>query len=98
MKLFFFDESNSLTDIEKFKNIKIITFDHNSHVLLQNNHIEHQISDEFLDKQISKEITKRNYELIHWYNLDLIKEKLTFHKVNIIKLFTVFLNYLGKKY
>lgn len=88
MKLFFFDESNSLTDIEKFKNIKIITFDHNSHVLLQNNHIEHQISDEFLDKQISKEITKRNYELIHWYNLDLIKEKLTFHKVNIIKLFT----------
>ena len=36
MKLFFFDESNSLMDIEKFKNIKIITFDHKSHILLKN--------------------------------------------------------------
>jgi len=88
MKLFFFDESNTLTDIENLESLKIITFDHKSHILLKSNQIEHQISDEFLDEQTSKEITKRNYELIHWYNLDLIKEKLTFHEVNIPKLFT----------
>ena len=88
MEFFFFDESNTLIDIEKLKNFKIITFDYKSHILLKNNQIEHQISDEFLDEQVSKEITKRNYELIRWYNLDLIKEKLTFHEVNIPKLFT----------
>ena len=88
MKLFFFDESNTLIDIEKLESLKIITFDHKSHILLKNKQIEHQISDEFLDEQISKEITKRNYQLIQWYNLDLIKEKLTFHEVNIPKLFT----------
>lgn len=88
MKLFFFDESNTLIEIEKLGNPKIISFDHKSHILLKNNQIEHQISDEFLDEQTSKKITKRNYELIQWYNLDLIKEKLTFHEVNIPKLFT----------
>ena len=88
MKLFFFDESNTLIDIKKLEDLKIITFDLKSHILLKNNQIEHQISDEFLDEEISKEITSKNYQLIQWYNLDLIKEKLTFHGVNIPKLFT----------
>ena len=48
MKLFFFDGSNTLIDIKKFEDLKIITFDHKSHILLKNNQIEHQISDEFL--------------------------------------------------
>ena len=88
MKLFFFDGSNTLIDIKKFEDLKIITFDHKSHILLKNNQIEHQISDEFLDEETSKQITKKNYQLIQWYNLDLVKEKLTFHEVNIPKLFT----------
>ena len=88
MNLFFFDESNNLTDIKKLGDLKIITFDHKSHILLKNNQIKHQISDEFLDEATSKEITSKNYQLIQWYNLDIIKEKLTFHGVNIPKLFT----------
>ena len=87
MKLFFFDETNILDDIKKFENIQIITFDHKSHILLKNNKIEHIISDQFIDVEISKQITEKNYQLLQWYNLDLIKEKLIFHEVNIPKLF-----------
>jgi len=87
MKLFFFDETNTLDDIEKFENIQIITFDHKSHILLKNNKIDHIISDQFIDIEISKQITEKNYQLVQWYNLDLIKEKLIFHEVNIPKLF-----------
>jgi len=87
-EILFFDESNMLRDIKKLNDPSIITFDHKSHTLLKNKQIKHQISDEFLDVETSKKITTRNYELLKWCELNTIKEKLTFHGVNIPKLFT----------
>ena len=89
MNFFLFDSSNSIEDIEKLKDeVTVITFDYESHNILKNKKIIHKISDEFIDTETSKKITNRNYELIKWYELKIIKEELSFHGVNIPKLFT----------
>jgi len=89
MNFFLFDSSNSIEDIEKLRDeVTVITFDYESHNILKNKKIIHKISDEFMDAGTSKKITNRNYELIKWYELKIVKEELSFHGVNIPKLFT----------
>jgi len=89
MNLILFDFSNSYEDIEKIKNESvIITFDYESHELLKKKKITHKISDEFIDTETAKKITNRNYELLKWYELKIVQDKLSFHGVNIPKLFT----------
>ncbi len=89
MNFILFDFSNSYEAIEKIKNESvIITFDYESHELLKNKKIPHKISDEFINTEIAKKITNRNYELLKWYELKIVRDKLSFHGVNIPKLFT----------
>lgn len=86
------DSTISINDIKQIianKNkFKIITFDLNSHRKLNNQKIQHEISDEYLNKSMQKNIQIECYRMIKWYNEDIIKNNLDFEGINIVKLFT----------
>ena len=83
---------DSIESIEKelmnLKDTKIITFDYVSHKSLLKSEIEHEISDDFLDKQEYQYIQKKSMSLTKWYDGELSKF-LEYEKVNLGRLFYV---------
>ncbi len=81
---------------------KIITFDFESHNMLQENNIEHMQSDDFITNSEIKELNKKSFVFSEWYDEFNISKFLFYKEFNLGKLFYidfyVFLLPIIKKY
>ncbi len=88
----FFDSLCSLNDLNKIAKkqptAKIICFDYDSHDLLKNNKIAHEVSDSYLTVNDIQKIQKIYYEIYEWYEKPEIKDRLEYSGVNIGQLFS----------
>ena len=88
-KIIFVDNLTSMNEILIFSNqsnVKIISFDYDSHIKLTENNIQHEISEIYLLED-TKKLQKQCFEFLNWYNLDTIKKNIIFNNVNIAKLY-----------
>ena len=84
---------NSSVDLDEIKLIivkyspLIITFDYESHNLLQHNNIDHKISDEYLQENDLIDLQNQVYKLSTWYKSDAIINDVQYEGINIGRLF-----------
>ena len=71
-KIILLDSVNSIDEIKReiteIRNVRIITFDYDSHKNLLKNKIKHEISDEFLDENKLQQIQNESFNLTKWYD------------------------------
>jgi len=80
------DSSTDLSQIKsitKTNNLKIITFDYQTHKNLEKLSINHIISDIFLDDKEKEKIQNRSYLYSQWYNESQIKEFVEYDGINL---------------
>lgn len=90
-----FDSSSKLEDLNQVidENPTIISFDYESHVLLEKNKIMHEISDNFVSRDDLVDIQNNCYEYVKWFENDKFKKLLDYEGVNLGLLIQVELNY-----
>jgi len=79
---------DSNTDISKinlsdYDGLKIISFDYESHKILNQKNLEHLISDDLLSDTSLLIIQKNAYSLSQWYNEELLEGYLKYENVNL---------------
>ena len=79
---------DSNTDISKinlsdYDGLKIISFDYESHKILNQKNLEHSISDDLLSDVNLLIIQKNAYSLSQWYNEESLKRYLKYENVNL---------------
>ena len=72
--------------LTKNPDIKIISFDYESHDMLKKEGIVHDISENFLKENDFDYIQKQVYEKVKWYNEILARKYLTYEGINLGKL------------
>lgn len=85
------DELKNL--ITKKKSI-IITFDYQSHKILSQNNIAHEISDNFIDENERDLIQKTSYSLVRWYEEPSLSEFIKYENINLGELYYLELYYI----
>ncbi len=84
------DSTINIDEYSKFKNnFKIITFDYTTHLLLLQNKIEHEISDQYISKSDLDDILNHSMICARWYMLPEIKEIISFKGINLGELFYI---------
>jgi hypothetical protein len=88
--ILFFDSSIDLDEIKpiivKYSPL-IITFDYRSHSLLQQNNIDHKISDKYLQENDLIDLQNQVYKFSTWYKSDVVLSDVQFEGINIGRLF-----------
>ena len=95
LKIVLFDSSCNLKELEQDiedKSYLVITFDYESHQLLNKNNIKHEISDSYLNRIELETIQKKSYELVDWFKEEKPNE-LEYKGVNVGSLMRVEFNY-----
>ena len=91
-KIILLDSVNSIDEIKReiteIRNVRIITFDYDSHKNLLKNKIKHEISDEFLDENKLQQIQNESFNLTKWYD-GTLKNSLEYEDVNLGRTFYV---------
>ena len=85
-----FDSSCNLESLKKLTNKQsciIISFDYNSHKLLLENNIKHEISDNFINENDLSEIQNRSYYFANWCNDVSILNIIQYEEINLGNLF-----------
>jgi hypothetical protein len=85
-----FDSSCNLENLKKLTNKQsciIISFDYNSHKLLLENNIKHEISDNFINENDLSEIQNRSYYFANWCNDVSISNIIQYEEINLGNLF-----------
>lgn len=91
--VFLFDSQISTKSLMHIKqNDIVISFDFNTHKILENNQIIHKRADTFLSKSDLEEIQNYSYHFSMWYDNEQISSEITFKGINIGELFYVQLN------
>lgn len=91
---------DSKYDLEEIVNVTkqqistIITFDYNSHKFFLHKNIEHETSDDYLNKIELQEIQRTSYQILDWCHKSEISTLLEYEGVNIGDLFAVELHYV----
>ena len=62
---------------------KVISFDYDTHKILKDKKINHEISDNYLSNNDLKIIQKTAYSLSEWYNADIISKDISYKGVNL---------------
>ena len=95
-KIILLDSVNSIDEIKReiteIRNVRIITFDYDSHKNLLKNKIKHEISDDFLGEKEYESIQNKSMTLTKWYDGEL-SELLEYEKVNLGRIFYVEFHY-----
>ena len=81
-----FDSPSDFDDLDKMisKNTsKIISFDYNTHKILKDKKISHEISDNYLSKKDLRTIQKTAYSISEWFNVDEISKHILYQGVNV---------------
>ena len=99
-----FDSISDLDDLNETiskKGSKIISFDYDTHKILKDKKINHEISDNYLTKEDLRTIQKTAYSVSQWYNADKISKYVSYKGVNIGsliegELINILVNYIKK--
>tara|TARA_B100000953_G_scaffold292581_1_gene279955 strand:+ start:30 stop:1946 length:1917 start_codon:yes stop_codon:yes gene_type:complete len=99
-----FDSISDLDDLDKTasKNkSKIISFDYDTHRILKEKKINHEISDNYLSKKDLRAIQKTAYSVSEWFNADIISKHIYYKEVNLgsliqDELINILVNYIKK--
>ena len=90
INLILIDSTISYDEIKHLKdNSDFITFDNESHIMLENHNIVHSISDSLIDKTEFDLIQEKLYHLANWYDNEKIKNNLLYRSVNLGSLFYI---------
>ena len=83
--IFLLDSQINFSEIDYSdnNNSQIITFDFDSHNILEKKSISHLISDTFLSKKELLEIQKNAYLLSDWYKEEALKENIEYEGINL---------------
>jgi len=88
--LILIDSTISYDEIKHLKdNGDFITFDNDSHLMLENHNIAHSVSDSFINKTEFDLIQEKLYHLANWYDDEKIKNDLIYKSVNLGSLFYI---------
>ena len=91
-----FDSSYSFETLKKIMENDesvIVSFDYDSHKILSDNGIKHQISDDFLSMADLWYIWRKSFSLSQWYESSEIPETLEYKGINTGKLFYIEFHY-----
>lgn len=90
-----FDSSSSLDDLKKVLHStpQIISFDYESHKLLEQNGISHEISDNYVTRDDLVHIQNNCYRFAKWFEDDGFKQLLDYEGINLGLFIQVELNY-----
>ena len=91
-----FDSSYSFETLKKIMENDesvIVSFDYDSHKILSDNGIKHQISDDFLSTEDLWYIWRKSFSLSQWYENSEIPETLEYKGINTGKLFYIEFHY-----
>ena len=80
---------------------KIISFNYDTHKILKNKKIHHEISDNYLSKKDLRTIQKTAYSVSEWFNADVISKYIYYNGVNLgsliqDELINILVNYIKK--
>ena len=86
-----FDSSCNINDLtsDKIENSLIITFDYNSHKNLEKSHIDHVISDSYLDQYFTSSSEKICQDLTEWYTQKSVEKILEYDGLNLGEFFYI---------
>ena len=99
-----FDSISDLDDLVEMssKNIStIISFDYDTHKILKDKKINHEISDNYLTKKDLRIIQKTAYLVSEWFNSDIISKYIYYNGINLgsliqDELINILVNYIKK--
>ena len=99
-----FDSPSDFDDLDETisKNkSKIISFDYDTHKILKDKKINHEISDNYLSKKDLRNIQKTAYLVSEWFNSDAISKYIYYDGVNLgsliqDELINILVNYIKK--
>ena len=99
-----FDSTSDFDDlVETISNSKskIISFDYDTHRILKDKKINHEISDNYLSKKDLRIIQKTAYSISEWFNADIILKDVSYKGVNLgsliqDELINILVNYIKK--
>ena len=74
---------NDLNEINAKNKSKIISFDYDTHKILKDKKINHEISDNYLSKKDLRMIQKTAYKVSEWFDTDEILEYISYQGVNV---------------
>ena len=101
--IFLFDSVSNLNDLSKTSKhtSKIISFDYETHKILNDKKINHETSDSYLSKNDLKIIQKTAYSISDWYNADIVSKDISYNGVNLgslmkAELINILVNYIKK--
>ena len=84
------DSTISYNEIKHLKdNSDFITFDNDSHLMLQNHNLVHSVSDSFVNNAEFDLIQEKLYIFANWYDNEKIKNDLIYKSVNLGSLFYI---------
>src|SRR5574337_736049 len=83
-----------IKEIVRTKKPVIITFDYETHKLLLENKIEHQISDEYITEDDLRSIQESSFLFAKWYEQKPINHLLKYDEINLGGLFYIEFHYL----
>ena len=81
------DKIQNIDEIGDYSSKKIISFDYESHVLLNEQKIPHTISDEFISTEELHSIEKQVYDFVNWYEIPSIQNLIVEDGINLGELF-----------
>ena len=92
---------NDLNEINAKNKSKIISFDYDTHKILKDKKINHEISDNYLSKKDLRMIQKTAYKVSEWFDTDEILEYISYQGVNVgsliqDELINILVNYTKK--
>ena len=74
---------DDLDEITSKNKSKIISFNYDTHKILKNKKIHHEISDNYLSKKDLRTIQKTAYSVSEWFNADVISKYIYYNGVNL---------------
>jgi len=91
-----FDVDSDIEDLKRnmIRNPKIISFSYDAHEILENNNIEHEISDAYLTRDELIQIQNRCYDTAKWFENRDIAENISYQDINLGSFIQTELNYL----
>ena len=94
-EIILFDSSSSIDDLKKIlnKTTKIISFDYESHKILLEKNIEHEISDYYVSREMLVDVQNNCYRFSKWFEDNRFIQLIDYEGINLGLLIKVELNY-----
>ena len=88
-KIILIDNLTEINEIVDFLDSEtlVISFDYESHKNLEQENIDHKISENFCIDESIELLQKQSYKFLEWHNLETIRDNVSFYGINIPKLY-----------